>query len=110
MLQCLKKKFHIFDIVVASISLDWSAGSVCCDWSTSSIWKMYHNSAFQYTTNANIVTCSVLEENSRLQWRRFREFSNTDTDIENHSLQTFFFFYNLKEVEHVKTHKRTPLI
>jgi len=33
----------------------------------------------------NIVTCLFLEENSRLQWRSFREFRKSDTDIENNS-------------------------
>jgi len=47
----------------------------------------------------NIITSSVPEENSRLQWRCFREFRNSVTDIENNSQWTDFLTVNI-------THKK----
>jgi len=55
------------------------------------------------------------KENLRLQWRRFREFRNTETDIENNSqleglLQSFFMLKQERKVKDVKKHNRSPLL
>ena len=94
-------------LLKSTLCSDWSAGAVCCDWSSaSSVFgkcpALSHNRQFNtLLTNSTrprpfILRINYLNEeycdvfvpgrNSRLQWRRFREFRNTDTE------KTFFMF------------------
>jgi len=109
-------------LLKSTVCSDWSAGAVCCDWCLGNVPPLTITASFNtlptnstrtrpFILRMNYLNKEYCEENSRLQWRRFREFRNTDTDIEKNScwrdfgnFQSFFMIkqqhYTLKKDEH----------